>query len=64
MPEKEGLETIQELRRKYPEVKILAISGTFGGSYLKMASRLGADGILAKPFQREQFLEAVENSLS
>ncbi len=64
MPEKDGVETIQALRQSYPEVKILAISGAFGGSgYLKIASRLGADAVVAKPFQRDQVLEAVEQLL-
>ncbi len=33
--------TIRELRRTHPEVKILALSGAFGGSDLKLASTLG-----------------------
>ena len=40
MPEKEGLETIEELRRAYPAIKIIAMSGGGRGSatdYLKVA---------------------------
>jgi len=53
MPEKEGLETIMELRRDSPEVKIIAISG--GGiidaqECLYFAEKLGAQEIIAKPF--------------
>jgi DNA-binding response OmpR family regulator len=62
MPEKEGLETIMELRREFPETKIIAMSG--GGrigpdSYLKMANTLGAEKTLTKPFGREDLLSAV-----
>lgn len=62
MPEQEGLETIQELRRIYPKAKIIAISG--GGrhgsfDYLKMAKTLGARQVLAKPFSRQEILEAI-----
>lgn len=62
MPEKEGLETIVELRRDFPDVKILAISG--GGqvapeSYLTLAKHLGALRTLPKPFERDQLLAAV-----
>jgi CheY-like chemotaxis protein len=62
MPEKEGLETIEEFRRNHPAVKIIAISG---GSrhgpfdYLKMAKALGARQVLAKPFTRQEMLDAV-----
>jgi CheY-like chemotaxis protein len=61
MPEQEGLETIQMIRAKDKTVKIIAISG--GGvsnpnDYLKIALHLGADAILAKPFELEK-LQAV-----
>jgi len=66
MPEKEGLETIQEFRRNYPEIKIIAISG---GSrhgpvdYLKIAKAFGARHALAKPFTRQEILEVVAQVL-
>ena len=64
MPEKEGLETIMELRRDYPDSNIIAMSG--GGrigpdSYLKMANTLGAKKTLTKPFGREDLLSAVND---
>ena len=62
MPEKEGIETIRELKREFPDVKIIAISG--GGrigpvSYLKMAKGLGAQRTLTKPLEREELLRVV-----
>ena len=67
MPEKEGLETIMELRRDFPDVKIIAMSG--GGkikseSYLQMAKTLGAIKSIAKPFQRNELLKTVQELLS
>ncbi len=66
MPEKEGLETITELRQDYPDVKVIAISG--GGrvspdEYLHLAKSLGAHLTLTKPFEREELLEAVRDLL-
>jgi CheY-like chemotaxis protein len=66
MPEKEGLETIFELRRKYPELKIIAISG--GGrigpdGYLPGAKLLGADATFSKPLIPKEFLQLVSNLL-
>ena len=63
MPDKEGLETISVLRKEFPAVKIIAISGgarVTGYDFLPAASGLGANVALAKPFTREQILEAVE----
>ena len=62
MPEKEGIETIIDLRRDFPEVKIIAVSG--GGrigpeNYLHMAKDLGAQYTFAKPFDRKEILRAV-----
>ena len=66
MAEGDGLETIPAIRRQFPEVRILAMSG--GGyqscaDYLKMARQLGADLTLAKPFTREQLKGALETLL-
>jgi len=67
MPEKEGFETIRELRSEFPDVKIIAISG--GGStepeiYLMMAKKFGAMCTLTKPIEREALLEAVQECLT
>src|ERR1043166_6402550 len=45
MPEQEGLETITELRLKFPGIPIIAISGGHmtSGAMLSVAQRLGAD---------------------
>ena len=62
MPEKEGIETIIELRQKDPDVRIVAISGgncIEGQQYLKAAAKLGADRVLQKPIRPKALLEAV-----
>ncbi len=62
MPEKEGIETIRELKRDYPFIKILAISGGGQGSandYLSMAKIMGANLTMSKPFSHQELLESV-----
>lgn len=66
MPEKEGIETIQELREADPDLPILAISG--GGRAdpsepLTDARLLGADETLAKPFDVDELRKTVEHLL-
>jgi DNA-binding response OmpR family regulator len=67
MPEQEGLETITSLKREYPGIKIIAISG--GGrigpeAYLPAAQELGADKVFSKPFDVRELAEAVKELLS
>jgi CheY-like chemotaxis protein len=64
MPEQEGLETLQRLRVERPNLPVIAISGAFGGSYLKTARRLGATATLAKPIDPETLLRAVRDALA
>jgi CheY-like chemotaxis protein len=59
MPEQEGIETIIAARHDHPEIKIIAISGGLRQGnldILSMAALLGADAILAKPFEPQQLL--------
>jgi DNA-binding response OmpR family regulator len=67
MPEKEGISTIIDLRKEYPRLRIIAMSG--GGDfepygYLDIARRVGADRTLPKPFSRSELLEAVNAVLA
>ena len=66
MPEQEGLETISLLKKEFPAVKIVAISG--GGrigpeAYLPAARELGADLVFSKPFDVKEFVAAVRGLL-
>lgn len=63
MPEQEGIETIKTLRREYPDLKVIAMSGAFGGDYLRIASYLGAHGTLSKPIQMQALLKLIGETL-
>ncbi|MDM8515385.1 response regulator [Desulfobacterales bacterium HSG16] len=63
MPEKEGIETIKEIKENFPTMNIIAMSG--GGrirpeNYLKIAGSLGAACTLTKPIERKKLLAAVK----
>lgn len=67
MPQKEGLQTIIEMRQESPGVKVIAMSG--GGrysnaDYLKLARKFGARKTVAKPFMRDEMLAAVREVLA
>jgi DNA-binding NtrC family response regulator len=64
MPELDGLEVIEALRRTHPRVKVLAISGASGTmGYLPLAQSRGAMAVLQKPFAPSAFLDVVAQLL-
>jgi CheY-like chemotaxis protein len=67
MPEMEGLETVLTLKKDYPDLRIIAMSG--GGraanyDFLAAAAKLGASRTLHKPFTRRELLEIVAECLA
>lgn len=58
MPEKDGLETIYELRRYAPEVPIIAVCGG-GQLFLGFAEKFGADVTISKPFRPKELADAI-----
>jgi len=67
MPEKEGIETIQELTERYPDVRILAVSGAGGSEEeegpLMDAKLFGAHAVLPKPFSVQTLTDVVARLL-
>jgi CheY-like chemotaxis protein len=66
MPEKEGIETIQDIRAEYPDALILAVSGatvSSGEGPLVDAELFGANASLAKPFSPDELQRKVEELL-
>jgi len=64
MPNQDGLETIRQLRSCFPEVAIIAMSGKAAAvTTLSIAQKLGAVGILHKPFLRDELMAAVVKAL-
>ncbi len=66
MPEKDGLETIQGLKKDSPTAKIIAISGDCNAdpdSYLFTARAMGASRTFKKPINLAELLDAIEELL-
>lgn len=66
MPEQDGLGLLNSVRSRNTKVPILVISGggaTMGMDYLLMAQTMGADAILAKPFDNNVLLTKVARLL-
>lgn len=66
MPDREGVETIRELRRLDSQVPIIAMSGggTVGGTlFLELATQLGATRTLHKPIRQADLIALVDGCL-
>ncbi|MEO6003831.1 MAG: response regulator [Opitutus sp.] len=72
MPNRDGLETVMTLRRDFPKVAVVAMSGGAALSsfiersktYLELAAQLGAHRTLAKPFSPQQLKAAIAEALA
>ncbi len=62
MPKMEGIEMIMEIKRRHPEMKIIAISGG-EPLYLYMAKKLGIQDVFTKPLNQQGFSAAVLQAL-
>jgi DNA-binding response OmpR family regulator len=63
MPEKEGIETIQDLRREFPDAKIIAMTGRESLTdydVFQVARELGAARTLKKPFKLDDLVAVVK----
>jgi CheY-like chemotaxis protein len=65
MPNQDGIETIARLRKEFPAVKVIAMSGggsrAKGDGYLFTAREIGAHAVLSKPFDADHLLDTVRS---
>jgi CheY-like chemotaxis protein len=60
MPDRDGIETIGDIRREYPHTPIIAISAPSNELYLESALGLGANRVFAKPLKLKDLVQAVQ----
>ena len=63
MPKTNGLDTLKEIKKKYPHLKIIMVTGYKSVETAAEATRLGASGYIVKPFKSEEILETVKKNL-
>ena len=63
LPDGFGLDLIPFLKKKYPSIKIIMISG-FDASAKDVALESGADVFLEKPFTRDQLYQSIKGLLN
>jgi DNA-binding NtrC family response regulator len=62
LPDGYGVDFISYIKKRYPEIKIVMITG-FDGSVKDVAMENGADSFLEKPFTKQQLFDCVKELL-
>jgi DNA-binding NtrC family response regulator len=60
MPKANGLEVLKEIKHRFPQVKIIMVTGYRSVETAAEASRLGASGYIVKPFKSQEILESIK----
>ena len=63
MPDMEGLETIQQITHRFPNVPVIAVTASIDTPYLRLALDFGASTGLYKPFKQKELLAALRTVL-
>jgi CheY-like chemotaxis protein len=66
MPQMDGFELINEMRRDFPAIPVIAYTASVASDldYLSAARQIGAKEVLHVPFSDDALLKAVERSLA
>lgn len=64
MPEKDGMEATREIKRRFPETRILALTVHDSEEYLLVALKAGADGYILKKATHVELVMAIRSVLA
>ena len=63
MPKLNGLDLLKEIKRLYPHLKVIVVTGYRSVDTAAEAVRLGACGYIVKPFNAEEILATVKSMM-
>ena len=58
-PTENGLDILAKIKKMFPHVKVLVVTGMRQDTILEEAQRLGANGVLYKPFDTDELLATI-----
>jgi len=64
MPRVGGIEAIREIKKKWPKMKVLALTVNDSEEYVLAALRAGAEGYILKNSTRDELVQAIQNVLA
>lgn len=62
MPKMDGIKLLKAIREKHPMVQVIVLSATDQSQVLLEAYKAGANDFISKPFEREEVIEAINNT--
>ena len=63
MPEMDGLETLQAIKAKHPEIVVIMITGNPSAENVKESIQGGAGGFIIKPFNSAKVMETLARAI-
>jgi len=64
MPEMNGIEAVKEIKKEFPDAKVIMCSAMGQQAMVIDAIQAGAKDFIVKPFQADRVLEAISKTLS
>lgn len=61
MPEMDGLEALNEIRRTHPDVAVVMVTGNASPENVREAIQNGASGFIVKPFNAARVLDTLKH---
>ena len=59
MPDMNGIGVLKIIKKKYPKIKVIMLSGLVGQEEIAEAKSLGANGFLQKPYKIEEIFSHI-----
>jgi len=63
MPKMDGITLLKNIRENHPMVQVIVLSATDQSKNLLEAYQAGANDFISKPFEREEIIDALTNTL-